>query len=143
MFYQVGNQLKPTDKRVKGMKSYYQQLPNLCFLATFYEKYKDIFWLGNQRPFEGPSEPLPSQEQEQKQDQEQEKISSLQEDDVSAADNHLNCPHEEIIKLYHEILSMCPPVRVWSKTRQVHLRQRWKENPKHQTLAWWKNILNM
>jgi hypothetical protein len=87
-----------------------------------------------------------NQEQEQEQDTDQNKtISSLREDVVSRTDNKLiakvqpTCPHQEIINLYHQSLPMCRPVRAWNKTRQKHLRQRWSENPKHQTLDWWKN----
>ena len=85
------------------------------------------------------------QNQEQDTDQNQTILSSLQEDVVSRTDNDLiakaqpTCPHQEIINLYHKALSMCPPVRSWNKTRQGLLRQRWNENPKHQSLAWWEN----
>lgn len=48
-----------------------------------------------------------------------------------------NCPHSEIIALYHEILPMCPEVRIWNKIRQTHLRQRWKESPERQNLKFW------
>lgn len=40
-----------------------------------------------------------------------------------------DCPHKEIVALYHEILPMCPKVEVWNKTRAGYLRQRWKESP--------------
>lgn len=86
-----------------------------------------------------------NQEQDQKQDQEI--LSSLQEEEVSLSDSIVehqktsqsNCPHEEIIALYHTILPMCPQVRVWNKTRRSYLQQRWRENYKHQDLEWWKN----
>ena len=84
------------------------------------------------------------QNQEQDTDQDQRILSSLREEVVSRTDNDLivktapPCPHQEIINLYHQILPLCSPVRVWNTTRQKHLRQRWCENPKHQTLDWWK-----
>jgi hypothetical protein len=40
-----------------------------------------------------------------------------------------NCPHQKIIELYHKKLSMCRRVLTWTKTRQDHLRARWKEYP--------------
>ncbi|MBV8802052.1 MAG: hypothetical protein JO131_03635 [Gammaproteobacteria bacterium] len=86
---------------------------------------------------------MPNQEQEQ--EQEQENLSSLQEDAVSRADvlkpnNVPNCPHSEIIALYHEILPMCRQVREWHKGRQGYLQARWHENKKHQNLDWWKGF---
>ena len=49
-----------------------------------------------------------------------------------------NYPQEEIIALYHEILPACRQVCRWTKARNQHLRQRWREDPKHQRLAFWK-----
>lgn len=40
-----------------------------------------------------------------------------------------DCPHEEILRLYHEILPTLPRVEVWNDTRRKLLRQRWRENP--------------
>lgn len=87
-----------------------------------------------------------NQNKDKNQDQNQ-IISSLQEDVVSETNNitqpdKLNCPQEDIVKLYHTILSMCPPVRIWNKTRQSYLRQRWNEHEKHQNLEWWENYFN-
>lgn len=82
------------------------------------------------------------QNQEQDQEQNQEHLSSLREEVVSRADNRSNCPHEEIINLYHQLLPMCAPVRIWNKTRRGCLKQRWSENPKHQNLDWWKNYFD-
>lgn len=82
------------------------------------------------------------QNQEQEQDQNQEQLSSLREevisDSQSTSKSPLHCPHEEIIKLYHETLPMCPPIRIWNKTRRSYLKQRWLDDPKHQDLDWWK-----
>jgi len=58
---------------------------------------------------------------------------------ASAADN---CPHQEIINLYHEILPMCPTVRQWTPARQKFLRQRWKEDPERQDIAWWRKFFS-
>jgi hypothetical protein len=38
-----------------------------------------------------------------------------------------NCPHEQIIALYHETLPQCPKVLEWNETRQGYLRARWKQ----------------
>lgn len=46
----------------------------------------------------------------------------------------LNCPHERLIALYHEVLPTCRQVREWNETRQGYLRSRWRE--KAAELAW-------
>ena len=51
-----------------------------------------------------------------------------------------NCPHDEIIALYHEILPTGRQVRIWTDTRRKHLASRWRENRKHQSLAFWKTL---
>ena len=45
------------------------------------------------------------------------------------------CPHKDVIALYHLILPMLPRVRVWNAKRQKNLAARWKENP---DLEWWE-----
>jgi uncharacterized protein YdaU (DUF1376 family) len=37
------------------------------------------------------------------------------------------CPHDEIISLFHEVLSELPQVLVWNKSRQGYAKQRWRE----------------
>lgn len=51
-----------------------------------------------------------------------------------------HCAHQEIIALYHEILPMCPPVRLWNKTRQSYLQARWREDKQRQSLDWWRKF---
>ena len=71
--FQIADQLRPEDNRVKGIRNEYAQLPSNPFLAVFFDKYKDAFHLDEKRdwkdknasPFEAPSKPLRSQEQEQ------------------------------------------------------------------------------
>ncbi len=50
------------------------------------------------------------------------------------------CPHQEIIALYHEILPMCPSIRDWTPSRQQALRGRWNEDPKRQNLEYWRTF---
>jgi hypothetical protein len=73
-FYQVGEQLKANDNRVKGINEAYESLPNLPFLKDFYDKYKEALFLEKARrntsPFERASKPLQSQEQEQERERE-------------------------------------------------------------------------
>lgn len=49
-----------------------------------------------------------------------------------------DCPHGQIVALYHELLPECPPVKTWHATRAALLRQRWREDQKRQTLDWWR-----
>jgi hypothetical protein len=48
-----------------------------------------------------------------------------------------HCPHQEIIALHHEILPVCPQVRVWTEARAEQLRARWREDPERQNLGYW------
>lgn len=51
-----------------------------------------------------------------------------------------DCPHEQIVALYHDLLPMCPRVRFWTEGRRRYLRARWLEDPKFQDLAWWRKF---
>lgn len=49
-----------------------------------------------------------------------------------------DCPHEDIIALYHECLPQCQQVRDWTPARQANLRARWNEDEKRQNLPYWR-----
>lgn len=51
-----------------------------------------------------------------------------------------DCPHQEIIALYHEVLPQCPQVRDWTSARQTQLRARWNESPDRQNLDYWRRF---
>jgi hypothetical protein len=51
-----------------------------------------------------------------------------------------DCPHQDIIALYHEILPECPQVRDWTPARAQQLRARWNEDPRRQTLDYWRQF---
>ena len=51
------------------------------------------------------------------------------------------CPHDEIIRLYHEILPANPRVKVWNGARADALRARWREDGKRQSLDYWARFL--
>jgi hypothetical protein len=57
---------------------------------------------------------------------------------ISGANN--TCPHQEIIKLYHDILPVLPQVRVWTPKRQKMLKARWSSSVEYQDLDWWKQF---
>lgn len=52
----------------------------------------------------------------------------------------LDCPHQEIIAIYHEVLPQCPQVRDWTPARATQLRARWNEDPRRQTLDYWRRF---
>jgi hypothetical protein len=41
-----------------------------------------------------------------------------------------DCPHEQILALYHELLPQCPRVVEWNETRRGYMRARWREKAK-------------
>lgn len=50
------------------------------------------------------------------------------------------CPHQAIVDLYHELLPANPRVKVWNEERQANLRARWREDPKRQSLDYWRRF---
>ncbi|MEF3068022.1 hypothetical protein [Pandoraea apista] len=50
------------------------------------------------------------------------------------------CPHRDIVALYHELLPANPSIRDWTPARAEHLRVRWNEDTKRQTLDWWRRF---
>jgi NACalpha-BTF3-like transcription factor len=91
--YQVADELKAKDLRVKGVQIEYDSLPANPYLARFFEKYGQQFCMSSKRgelvekrsPFEAPSKPLRSQEQEQEQEQQQEQEQEQQQEQQAAA----------------------------------------------------------
>jgi len=77
--FQIGEQLHPPDKRIRGLGRELEAVAGSPFVAQFFRRYKEAFhlpeagpWKGFGSPSEGPSEPLRSQAQEHAQAQEQE-----------------------------------------------------------------------
>lgn len=60
--------------------------------------------------------------------------------DESPRNGPPDCPHQQIIALYHELLPMCPGIRDWTPTRAKALQTRWKEDPKRQSIAYWRRF---
>jgi uncharacterized protein YdaU (DUF1376 family) len=58
-------------------------------------------------------------------------------DHLSAA---ADCPHAEILRLYHEALPANPRIKTWSGTRAANLRARWREDAKRQSLDYWQRF---
>lgn len=81
--FQIGDELSPVDKQVKGIQKQFDNLPEGPIKQGFHKKYKEAFHLREieflpvdnsvtASPLEAPSKPLLSQEQEREQEQEQE-----------------------------------------------------------------------
>lgn len=51
-----------------------------------------------------------------------------------------DCPHQEIINLYHEMLPASPRIKDWTPARAASLRARWNEEKERQTLDYWKGL---
>lgn len=51
-----------------------------------------------------------------------------------------DCPHQEIIDLYHDRLPQCPVIRQWTPARATQLRARWNENAERQNLGYWARL---
>jgi len=61
-------------------------------------------------------------------------------DDLPVKPAKPDCPHQEIIALYHEVLPMCPRVRDWTPARATQLRARWNEDESRQNLDYWRRL---
>lgn len=51
-----------------------------------------------------------------------------------------NCPHQEIINLYHEILPTSPRIKDWTPARAASLKARWSEKADRQTIEYWRGL---
>lgn len=51
-----------------------------------------------------------------------------------------DCPQAEIVALYHELLPAHRRMRVWDGERAKSLRARWREDPKRQSLDYWRRF---
>lgn len=53
---------------------------------------------------------------------------------------NINCPHQEIVDLYHKNLPMLPKVKLWTSKRANTLKLRWSEDKSRQSLEFWDNL---
>ena len=59
---------------------------------------------------------------------------------ICYAKDACNCPHQEIIDAYHEILPACPKVKRWTDARKKALAARWREDKKRQSIDYWRRL---
>jgi hypothetical protein len=50
------------------------------------------------------------------------------------------CPHSDVIAMFHEVLPSVRRVRDWTPARAQLLRTRWREDAKRQSLDWWRKF---
>jgi len=137
--YQIASELKGSDLRCKGIQKDYDALPDNPFLGEFFDRYAEAFHLHGRRGEEGatqpPCKPLRSQEQEQEQEQEKEKKEPY--GSVGSADDQPgetapgkpglpNCPVQDLVDLYHEILPELPKVRLLNDGRRKAVGKLWR-----------------
>jgi|GEM_PF-1275159 len=110
--FQVADELKGRDLRIKAVQGAYDALPANPFLPAFFERYAAALGMvsgrfedGSATPFEGASKPLRSQEQEQEQNQQHHQDQGQpqeQEHDAMRGDFAQLSPAEEPQPLYVE-----------------------------------------
>lgn len=87
---------------------------------------------GDKKP---PLEPPPSSSSSSSSSEQEEPKGSL-----PAKTGVPKCPHDEIIALYHEMLPANPGIKIWDGARANSLRARWREEPKRQSLDYWRRF---
>lgn len=58
----------------------------------------------------------------------------------SPIDSIPDCPHQAIVKIYHEVLPELPPVNEWTAQNAENLRTRWRSAPDRHDVAWWRGF---
>lgn len=130
--HQIGVISSPKDKQVIGLKKHVAQIAQPSIRAAFIARYKVDFYFvvdeENTSPLQGPSKPLRSQEQEQEQEiTPRETIVSLVANDVgNKVDKVPDCPQQQIVELFGELLPELPQPRAWEGQRANNLKARWR-----------------
>lgn len=133
--YQIASELKGSDLRCKGIQKDYDALPDNPFLGEFFDRYAEAFHLHGRRGGQGatqpPCKPLRSQEQEQEQEKKEPYGSVGSADDqpgeIAPGKPGLpNCPVQDLVDLYHEVLPELPKVRLLNDGRRKAVGKLWR-----------------
>jgi hypothetical protein len=62
---------------------------------------------------------------------------SPKESSFDVPESYKNCPQKEIIEAYHQHLPQLPTIQVWDDQSAKRLRQRWRQDPKCQSIEFW------
>lgn len=109
---------------------------------SYVEAFDEVLSTKKKEPVKPSAKPsakgMPNQEQEQ----EQEVNTSCAPKPSFAANDQTgdNCPHQQIVGLYHQHLPSAIRVREWTPARAQALRARWREKPQRQNLEWWERF---
>lgn len=121
---------------IKQIRNALSLMENLDFLAMKTAKTGRIITILNWEKYQPTLVP-----EGQRSGQTRGKQGATNNNERSKIDNKLSmCPQQPIVDVYHEVLPELPQVRVWSEKRQKMLRQRWREDPKRQSLDWWRKL---
>ncbi len=155
--FQIGDSLKPGDKRIVSIQNHWDNLPEGPIKQGFYEKYGSAFSIVSSKPLpspsDAPSKPLPSPS-----DAPTKPIAiaiavttktlaispkvdiacpnasvSDPESDVQQSESikkFPGCPHQEIIALWQKHLPRLTQPRVWEGNRREILKARWAQASK-------------
>lgn len=113
------------------------------FLTIEVPKFLEIAsnWVGReqnkkkQQPTEEPTEEPTAIEEEEEIEEE------IEEDKQYTNDvKNPDCPHQDIINLYHLTLPELQKVKIWGEDSRKKLKTRWKEDSERQSLDWWKSF---
>jgi hypothetical protein len=130
--YQIGTELASTDKRCKGIQKDYAGLPNVPFLADFFDRYHGHFHLTERRefvsktkglqlgvtsPLQAPSKPGAGAGEGTGE--------GTGKPTASSPAKLPTAPVEQVIALYHELLPELPKVRLHTKDRVKAIRKVW------------------
>lgn len=131
--FQIADQLKDKDLRIKGVQNEYDALPGNPYLASFFAMYSEAFCMtscrGRDSPSQAPCKPLASQEQEQEQEQEKPKPTSSAGADGDGAGE----PKPEKVKPFDEFWEAYP----WNAGKQdaqkawIKVEKNWAKLNKH------------
>lgn len=61
---------------------------------------------------------------------------------IKKEQNKTKVPHDDIIKLYHEILPEMPKIRLWNGKGRESLEARWATSHEFQSLDFWKELFS-
>lgn len=155
--FQISEELKPKDNQVPAVRRAFLQIPECQIRRGFHARYMAAFHLpdidesaaddegalkGVESPLEAPSKPGVGIGARAEARAEVLPLSVDSGCAQPAADRIPDCPHQEIIGLYHRILPAGRPVKLWTDTRMAKLRARWREEKKRQSLAWWEKLFS-
>ncbi len=54
----------------------------------------------------------------------------------------INCPHQEIINLYHKNCPALTRIKILTEKRKKQIQSRWRQSTKHQSLEFWEKFFS-